>query len=171
MSELKSSEQCASQVAGSISLGADDKPWNDLRPDAQGFDEVRIVTVPRYKQSGLSGDEWRISASIQLWRKGKLIHERGVRNVEIGCAFASAVLYEAQDDGKAHFGGDGIHCDQEGCADAATVATRPSRSDRLTGISATNTRRVGTAGWMTRTRTILRSRCCDRPAVQGTAVN
>lgn len=114
----------ATQVVGGISLGADDKPWNDLRPDAQGFDEVRIVTVPRYKQSGLSGDEWRISASIQLWRKGKLIHERSVRNVEIGCAFASATLYEAQDDGKAHFGGDGIHCDQEGCADAATVRYR-----------------------------------------------
>lgn len=41
----------------------------DLRPDAQAFDEVRIVTVPRYKQSGLSGDEWRISAAIRLYRK------------------------------------------------------------------------------------------------------
>lgn len=25
------------------------------RPDAQAFDEVRIVTIPRYKESGLSG--------------------------------------------------------------------------------------------------------------------
>jgi hypothetical protein len=95
-----------------------------LRPDAQRFDEVRIVTVPRYKQSGLSGDEWRISGAIQLYRKGKLIHERHVRNVEMGCVFAAGTLYEAQDDGKGYFAGDGVHCDQEGCADAATVRYR-----------------------------------------------
>gem|GEM_PF-6705725 len=40
-----------------------------LRPDAQAFDEIRIVTVPRYKTSGLSGDEWRISAMIQFFAK------------------------------------------------------------------------------------------------------
>lgn len=95
-----------------------------LRPDAQGFDEVRIVTVPRYKTSGLSGDEWRISGAIQLYRKGKLIHERHVRNVEMGCVFAAAAYYEAQDDGKAYFAGDGIHCDQEGCNAAAEVRYR-----------------------------------------------
>lgn len=92
-----------------------------LRPDAQGFDEVRIVTVPRWKTSGLSGDEWRISASIQLYRKGKLIHERGVHNVEMGCIFAAVTYYEALDNGMAYFAGDGIHCDQEGCNAAAEV--------------------------------------------------
>lgn len=95
--------------------------WFGVRPDAQGFDEVRIVTVPRWKESELSGDEWRISASIQLYRKGILIHERGVRNVEMGCVFAAATYYEAQDDGKAYFAGNGILCDQEGCSAGATV--------------------------------------------------
>ncbi len=92
-----------------------------LRPDAQAFDEVRIVTVPRYKTSGLSGDEWRISAAVQLWRKGRKIVEQSYRNVEIACAFASAVYLGAIDDGHAYFGGDGILCDQEGCSDIATV--------------------------------------------------
>jgi hypothetical protein len=41
------------------------------KPDAQAFDEVRIKTVPRYKTSGLSGDEWRISATIQLMLSGQ----------------------------------------------------------------------------------------------------
>lgn len=94
---------------------------NPLRPDAQAFDEVRIVTVPRYKTSGLSGDEWRISASIQLWRKGKMCVEQGFRNVETACQFASSVYLSAIDDGKAYFAGDGITCDQEGCAEPATV--------------------------------------------------
>ena len=50
-----------------------DKPSRALKPDAQAFDEVRIVTVPRYKRSDLSGDEWRISAEIQFYRNGVLI--------------------------------------------------------------------------------------------------
>lgn len=36
------------------------------RPDAQAFDEVRITTVPRWKESELSGDEWRISAKMEF---------------------------------------------------------------------------------------------------------
>ena len=40
--------------------------------DDEWFDEVRITTVPRYKTSGLSGDEWRRSARIELLRKGKV---------------------------------------------------------------------------------------------------
>lgn len=95
--------------------------WFDQRPDAQAFDEVRIVTVPRYKESGLSGDEWRISASIQLWRKGEMIHEDGCRNVETALMLAGGTFLRAIDDGKAYFAGDGIHCDQEGCAALATV--------------------------------------------------
>jgi hypothetical protein len=98
--------------------------WNDLRPDAQAFDEVRIVTVPRYKQSGLSGDEWRISASIQLYRKGKLIVERGCGTIEAATVLVGGFYLESCDNGKGFFAGDGIHCDQEGCSDAATVCYR-----------------------------------------------
>jgi hypothetical protein len=54
-----------------------------LRPDAQAFDEVRIVTVPRYKISGLSGDEWRISSHIEFYRKGRKVHERGFGKAEV----------------------------------------------------------------------------------------
>jgi hypothetical protein len=62
--------------------------------DAQAFDEIRIITVPRYKTSGLSGDEWRISATIQFYRNGTLQH----------C--------------------EGMFCDQEGCRNTATVKYR-----------------------------------------------
>lgn len=44
------------------------------RPDAQAFDEIRIFTVPSYKTSGLSGDEWRISATVEFYRNGILRH-------------------------------------------------------------------------------------------------
>ena len=97
------------------------KPQNDTRPDAQAFDEVRIVTVPRFKESELSGDEWRISASIELRRKGEVIWSRSCRNVETACMLLGAFYLEACDDGKGYFAGDGKHCDQEGCSELATV--------------------------------------------------
>lgn len=91
------------------------KNSNALRPDAQPFDEIRIVTVPRYKTSGLSGDEWRISAKVQFFRKGELQHENGYSNIVHACGFLYSELQMAIDDGKAYFAGDSVHCDQEGC--------------------------------------------------------
>ncbi len=58
-----------------------------LKPDAQAFDEVRIRTVPRWKESGLSGDEWRISATVEFWRKGKppAVENDGQRSLMQAC--------------------------------------------------------------------------------------
>lgn len=96
-----------------------------LKPDAQAFDEVRIITVPRYKTSGLSGDEWRISATIQFYRKGSMVHESGsFRDVETALAFLPSEFHRVIDNGKALFCGDGDLCDQEGCSDTATVVYR-----------------------------------------------
>lgn len=92
-----------------------------LKPDAQGFDEVRIITVPRFKESGLSGDEWRISASIQVFRKGNMVHEAGYRDVETAAKYLPALLGQLNDDGKAYYAGEGDICDQEGCSAPATV--------------------------------------------------
>lgn len=102
-----------------MDLGA---KWNrGIKPDAQAFDEVRIVTVPRYKTSGLSGDEWRISASMQFFRKGKMVHEKSVRDVKVACAMVAAEYYHAIDDGKGFYAGEESKCDQEGCSEEATV--------------------------------------------------
>lgn len=95
-----------------------------LRPDAQAFDEIRIFTVPRYKTSGLSGDEWRIHAEVQFFRKGKLIFSEGCRNVQTACGLMYSWYVRACDDGKAYFAGDGITCDQEGCHESATIRYR-----------------------------------------------
>lgn len=99
-----------------------------IRPDAQAFDEVRIITIPRYKQSGLSGDEWRISARMQFLRKGIVHHEVIVGNVEAACGMAYAEYMRATDNGKAYFAGDGKKCDQEGCIEEASVWYRLKRS-------------------------------------------
>ncbi len=100
------------------------KPSKALKPDAQAFDEVRIVTVPRYKQSGMSGDEWRISATIQFYRKGKLICEEHSGDVEHACNFAGWYYSNAVSNGNGHFAGEPGICDQEGCAALATVTLK-----------------------------------------------
>jgi hypothetical protein len=97
---------------------------NALRPDAQAFDEIRIITVPRFKESGLSGDEWRIHAEAQFFRKGELIFSEGCRNVQTACGLLYAWYVKACDEAKGYFAGDGIHCDQEGCSQLATIRYR-----------------------------------------------
>lgn len=92
-----------------------------LRPDAQPFDEIRIKIVPRYKESDFSGSEWRISTVMEFYRKGELKHSSSCGGrIEYGAGLVYARLLEAQDNGKAYFAGDGIHCDQEGCSEKAT---------------------------------------------------
>ncbi len=95
-----------------------------LRPDAQAFDEIRIFTVPRYKTSGLSGDEWRIHAEAQFYRKGKLIFSEGASNMQYAAGLLYSWYVKACDDAKGYFAGDGITCDQEGCAEPATIRLR-----------------------------------------------
>lgn len=95
-----------------------------MKPNAQAFDEVRIVTVPRYKESHLSGDEWRISAQIQFYRNGEIISTSGARNVKTACAHIGYRYDEATDNGKGFFAGESEFCDQEGCSNLATVYYR-----------------------------------------------
>jgi hypothetical protein len=95
-----------------------------LRPDAQAFDEVRIITVPRYKESELSGDEWRIHAEAQFFRKGALIFSQGCRDVQTACGLLYGWYVGGMDDGKGYFAGDGVTCDQEGCCQPATIRYR-----------------------------------------------
>lgn len=92
-----------------------------LRPDAQAFDEVRITTVPRYKMSGLSGDEWRISGKIQLLRKGRVVAEKGMRDVETCAQALPYFILESFDNGLGFFAGEEDFCDQEGCSEKAIV--------------------------------------------------
>lgn len=100
-------------------MSTEKRTIRDIRPDAQAFDEVRLVTIPRYKQSGMSGDEWRISVNVQFYRKGRLIAEERISNkMESACAFL-AYRYEMQDG--AYFAGESDYCDQEGCCDKSVV--------------------------------------------------
>jgi hypothetical protein len=57
-------------------------------------------------------------------RKGQIIHRDGCSTVEHAAGMVYGMLMRAQDDGNGYFAGDGIHCDQEGCAEVASVRYR-----------------------------------------------
>lgn len=92
-----------------------------LKPDAQAFDEIRVRTVPRYKQSGLSGDEWRISAVIEFCRNGKVVHTAHSSSIEYAAYLMAAHHIEACESGRGYFAGEDDACDQEGCTAKATI--------------------------------------------------
>lgn len=92
-----------------------------LRPDHQMFDEVRIHTTPRFKQSGLSGNEWRYHAEITFLCKGKVMHRRSVRDIETACAFVGAEYHLGCDKGREDIGHENQFCDQEGCQGRPSV--------------------------------------------------
>lgn len=57
------------------------RPFYDNHRDDHFTDAAVIDTIPRYKTSGLSGDEWRFSVRIRLLRKGVVLFERYVGNI------------------------------------------------------------------------------------------
>lgn len=95
-----------------------------LSPGAQPIDEIRIITEPRYKQSGMSGDEWRISASTQFFRKGKLIFTDHSSNIEYAVRLLDKNFIHVSEGNGAYYGEEGDLCDQEGCAEKASVKYR-----------------------------------------------
>ncbi len=45
--------------------------------DFESFDRIELSIVPRYKTSGMSGDEWRQHIAVKFYFKGEVVHETG----------------------------------------------------------------------------------------------
>lgn len=61
----------------------DDRPlWHRRLPNFEAFDRITLEVVPRFKTSGMSGDEWRTSISIRFFFKGEEVAEAGARSME-----------------------------------------------------------------------------------------
>ncbi len=54
-----------------------DELWHKRLGDFEPFDKITLEVVPRYKTSGLSGDEWRQSVRATFYFKGEAVHEDG----------------------------------------------------------------------------------------------
>ena len=96
-----------------------------IRLDDDPFiDEIRVSIVPRFKTSGLSGDEWRFHVHCEALRKGRLVGERDVGNMRYAQAMMATgnwwTDHEAIPDPEL------THdlCDQPGCDQPWTVLYR-----------------------------------------------
>lgn len=97
-----------------------------LHPDDEGVDRIEIDVVPRFKTSGLSGDEWRISARIRAFRKGELVGDRSVGSMEAAANMMSYLWMTLPDwcKGPLYAGERGGKCQQAGCREPAEVTYR-----------------------------------------------
>lgn len=58
-------------------------------PDAERFDKVTIEMVERWKESELSGDEWRFSHRLTFWSHGVPFHQSGNGSIEKTLTYAA----------------------------------------------------------------------------------
>ena len=99
-----------------------DKPTYEriLPVNGQIVDHITFETIPRYKESGASGDEWRYSVCVKLFYKGHVVKEKYFRDTITALNNLKKVY-----DGYAQntFGNRSKwkrYCDQEGCREKWT---------------------------------------------------
>ena len=107
------------------------EPFSLRHPDDPFFDEVRVITVPRYKTSYASGGEWRFSYEVQCLRKGVVLKAGSYGSFDNACAAVPNMVmnlgtFELGDAIDAHPELKAM-CANPGCAKTATVAYRIKR--------------------------------------------
>lgn len=99
------------------------KPVHRRHPKFAIFDEVRMTTVPRYKTSEMSGDEWRTSVVVQLFFKGHLIREKSFSNIDAAVTYLGPLMDESPIPTKV-LELEKTLCDQPGCKEEAVSKYR-----------------------------------------------
>lgn len=99
--------------------------FHSRHEDDEFVDEITIKVVPRFKQSEMSGDEWRVSATIEMKRKGMVIVERHVGTMEFAAALLPSIVgvlgeFDDRDLIDKAIEVEGSLCVQPGCPEKAT---------------------------------------------------
>jgi len=68
------------------------QPRYERHDDDEYVDEIVIRTVPRWKTSGMSGDEWRVSGRVTIKRKGHTILETSFQKIGSAVAMLPGLL-------------------------------------------------------------------------------
>lgn len=106
-----------------------DRAHYERHHDDEIIDRITIEVVPRYKTSGLSGDEWRVSAVIKLWRKGEVMVESHHGKIADAVSYLPWLLRTWTEGGEdeverrwiERIRKDEKTCHQPGCSEPATV--------------------------------------------------
>jgi len=98
------------------------KPWIHYKrlQDDEFCDEIRLKVIPRFKTSGLSGNEWRTGVRIELLRKGRVYAADGFSKIHFAMLmFGSFFLKAHEPVPEEQLKYDESLCDQPGCKDGA----------------------------------------------------
>lgn len=68
--------------------------WHKRLPEWEAFDRIEMRIIPRYKTSGMSGDEWRQHVEVTLYFKGAEVASFGARDMHCATAMLGAKLLE-----------------------------------------------------------------------------
>lgn len=112
------------------------KLWHKRHPDSGWYDRIEFDVVPRYKTSGLSGDEWRVSVRARWYFKGLLVGEEWFgRDIERAVSYLPHVLAVASDSGASNewLKHEEKKCDQPGCSADAVGRFKLKRETSQSG--------------------------------------
>jgi len=96
------------------------KPWHKRHSEWETFDKITLEVTPRWKTSGLSGDEWRFSVAVHFWFKGQVVHTTSFHRMETAIMMLGAEWIKAGEpipDTILDLEKD--RCDNPGCAEYA----------------------------------------------------
>lgn len=97
--------------------------WTKPHEDDRGFDTLVGEMVPRWKESELSGDEWRWSIHATAYRKGDPIAREGGSSLTDALIRLLPRLVQLESSGYLSLD----ECAQPGCAEKPTVLYRLRR--------------------------------------------
>lgn len=99
--------------------------WTHVdHPEDERYDAIDIRCVERWKESELSGDEWRFSYVAYVKRKGEIIFEIGASTLDwLLKGLSWRMVVDPENDNFDYDAWDRVanRCDQPGCPRVATI--------------------------------------------------
>ena len=96
------------------------RPCYKRHRDDEFCDEIRLKVVPRFKTSGLSGDEWRTSVRIELLRKGEVFASTSSSKMQFALLILGGFYLKSHEPvPETMIERDKGKCDQPGCPEDA----------------------------------------------------
>ncbi len=107
-----------------LGLNAKPKGMRVRFNDDEFIDRIVIETIPRFKTSGLSGDEWRYHVQVTGYRKGLVIADRAVGTMKYAQAMLATGDWWTEHEAIPKPDVAEALCDQMGCDQPWTVLYR-----------------------------------------------
>lgn len=99
--------------------------WSHVNhPDDEKYDKIAVEIQPRWKESELSGDEYRFSYVVQGWRKGEVLVTYSRSRLEWALMALQYEMYIHIQDGafdQEAYARTQELCDQPGCSEIPVI--------------------------------------------------